>query len=102
METNNLAQMARETGISTDVLIREQWELLLLSELAESEIGNDLIFKGGTLLRLAYNSPRFSVDLDFDLKNSITEKEFFQVIEAITKKYPAIKIADVTKKYFTY
>jgi len=102
METNNLTQTAREMGISPDVLIREQWELLLLQELAESKIGNELVFKGGTLLRLAYNSPRFSVDLDFDLKNSITEKEFFQAIEIIAKKYSALKVADLTKKYFTY
>jgi predicted nucleotidyltransferase component of viral defense system len=102
METISLNQLSLKMGISSDALIREQWEMIILSELSESVIGNDLIFKGGTLLRLAYNSPRFSVDLDFDLKKRITEKDFFQVIESLAKKYPAMKIVDKIKKYYTY
>lgn len=102
METNSLVKMAQNVGISPDMLVREEWELLLLRELAESEIGNDLIFKGGTLLRLAYNSPRFSVDLDFDSKDTITEKKFFQAINSIVKKEPMMKIKDLIKKRFTY
>lgn len=102
METNNLPQLAREMGISPDVLIREQWEMVLLRDLAESQIGNSLIFKGGTLLRLAYNSPRFSVDLDFDLKDDISERDFSKTIKNIAKNYSSVKIDDLTKKYYTY
>jgi predicted nucleotidyltransferase component of viral defense system len=48
--------------------VREYWEMLILKELTESLLGEKLVFIGGTALRLVYNSPRFSDDLDFYLK----------------------------------
>lgn len=56
------------------------------------EISSSLGFKGGTAAYFFHNLPRFSVDLDFDLLNSSSDKELiFSKIENILKKYGTIK-----------
>lgn len=48
-------------------LAREVWETLVLSALqAEGDSVRNLVFKGGSALRLVYGSDRMSSDLDFD------------------------------------
>lgn len=48
-------------------LAREVWETLVLSALqAEENHVRNLVFKGGSALRLVYGSDRISSDLDFD------------------------------------
>ena len=91
METIDIEQKAYNIGISKDLIIREKWEMILLQELAESNIGNRLVFKGGTLLRLGYGSSRFSEDLDFDLKNKISTKEFKNAVEKIVNRFGEMK-----------
>lgn len=44
---------------------REYFQHLLLSCLYQQPQANQIYFKGGTALRILYNSPRFSEDLDF-------------------------------------
>ena len=57
--------LSNKLQISIDCIVREEYEILLLKEIFESEYGTKLVFKGGTALRLAYGSPRYSEDLDF-------------------------------------
>lgn len=102
MELNVLSQLSQKMQISQDMVMRECWEMLLLNELSLSFIGSALIFKGGTALRLAYNSPRFSIDLDFDLAKKITFSDFKKAIEAMVNKYPQTKLKDLAKKFNTY
>ncbi len=45
---------------------REYFQHLFLSLFYKQEGMDKVYFKGGTALRLVYNSPRFSEDLDFD------------------------------------
>lgn len=45
---------------------REYFQHLFLSLFSQQENMDKVYFKGGTALRLVYNSPRFSEDLDFD------------------------------------
>ena len=49
-------------------IIREEYEMVLLNSIFDSSFGSKLVFRGGTALRLAYSSPRFSDDLDFRSK----------------------------------
>jgi len=63
-----LQQIAREQQTSLfPNIVREYAQHLFLSELYQLPGSEKLLFKGGTALRVLYNSPRFSEDLDFSL-----------------------------------
>lgn len=74
---------------------------MLLKEIFESEFGTSLVFKGGTALRLAYNSPRFSEDLDFTLIRDFDRKEFIVFLRQLAGKYPAITTIEANEKFYT-
>jgi predicted nucleotidyltransferase component of viral defense system len=48
-------------------IVREYFQHLFLSQLYRLENADNLLFKGGTALRIIYGSPRFSEDLDFSI-----------------------------------
>lgn len=48
-------------------VVREYFQHLFLSQLYRLERADNLLFKGGTALRIIYGSPRFSEDLDFSI-----------------------------------
>ncbi len=78
------------------MLNREKHQLIMARILkdiyGDVEISSSLGFKGGTAAYFFHNLPRFSVDLDFDLLNSSSDKELiFSKIENILKKYGTIK-----------
>lgn len=53
-------------------IAREYAQHCFLSEFYKSKESDRLLFKGGTALRLIYQSPRYSEDLDFTGINNIT------------------------------
>ncbi len=55
-----------QTGAFPNV-VREYFQHVFLSELYKLPGAENLLFKGGTALRMIYGSPRFSEDLDFSL-----------------------------------
>lgn len=73
---------ARRLRIGTEMVVREEYEMALLKAFFESQQGKSLVFKGGTALRLAYGSPRFSDDLDFSAISAIPDDEFQSLCEA--------------------
>ncbi len=101
MERDSAQKLARELKISINQIVREYWEMLILKELSQSKIGDYLVFVGGTVLRLAYNSPRFSDDLDFYLKKSLSAALFRREINFIAKKLN-LQLTDLKPKYFTF
>lgn len=46
-------------------IVREYFQHVFLSELYRLPAADNLLFKGGTALRIIYGSPRFSEDIDF-------------------------------------
>lgn len=62
-------------------------------------LGPILGFKGGTLLYIFHNLPRFSVDLDFDLLDEKKESHVLPKLEKILKNIGAVK--DLTSKRYT-
>lgn len=48
-------------------IIREYFQHFFLSQLYKIENTENILFKGGTALRIIYGSPRFSEDLDFSI-----------------------------------
>lgn len=55
-----------QTGVFPNI-VREYFQHVFLGELYKLQNAEKLLFKGGTALRVIYNSPRFSEDLDFSL-----------------------------------
>lgn len=53
-----------QTGLFPNI-IREYFQHVFLSQLYKLTNAENLLFKGGTALRIIYGSPRFSEDLDF-------------------------------------
>jgi len=66
-----LKAIARKNGINPYYQEKEYLQNIFLFTLYNKT--QDLIFKGGTCLKLAYNYPRFSMDLDFNSNLSVNK-----------------------------
>ena len=95
-------QKARELRIDVTQVVRESWELIVLKGLYDSAYGRDLIFKGGTALRLAHGSPRFSEDLDFSLIHDRLKGKFRGWVGKIIAPFPELTLTDLEEKRYTY
>ena len=102
MEQSIAEGKARELRIDITQVVREFWELILLKGLYDSPYGRDFIFKGGTALRLAHGSPRFSEDLDFSLIHDRLKGKFGGWVERIIAPFPALALTDLEEKRYTY
>ncbi|MBI4653837.1 MAG: nucleotidyl transferase AbiEii/AbiGii toxin family protein [Nitrospirae bacterium] len=102
MERDIAENQAKNLRIDVTQVVREYWETVILKGLFDSPKGKFLIFKGGTALRLVYNSPRFSEDLDFSLTADKLKVEFSPLIKKIVSLYPEFTITDLEEKYYTY
>lgn len=63
-----IEKTAREKQTSRDNVAREYCQHLFLSKFYREEGVEKILFKGGTALRILWDSPRFSEDLDFSGK----------------------------------
>lgn len=102
MEEIFLSQLERQLQIAKDRLMVEFYEMIILNKLLKSSLATALIFKGGTALRLAYQSPRFSEDLDFSLLKKIKFSDFKKEIEELPKEVVTISISELKEKYYTH
>jgi len=93
--------LSKKLQISRDQVVREEYELFFLRDVFASTLGPSLVFKGGTALRLAYGSPRFSDDLDFSCLTEIEEGNFVRLVNQIGSRYPNVSVADARKKRYT-
>ena len=77
-------------------VVREYFQHLFMSYLYnKTDEGRNLLFKGGTALRIIYQSPRFSEDLDFSIFNVLpheTSKTSEDLFLAVLDKMSAIGI----------
>lgn len=76
MNQEQLSGYIGQLKISADQILREEAEMIFLNCLANDVLGSKLIFYGGTALRLAYDSPRFSEDVDLIQIKKIEFSEF--------------------------
>lgn len=63
-------------------LLREYLQYKILELLFNSAIGRQLVFLGGTAIRIAYHGQRFSEDLDFD-NFGLEDHAFRQVADSV-------------------
>lgn len=82
-----------------DLIKQEQFEIEVLDRLKSGKFLDNLIFTGGTMLRLCYGLNRYSVDLDFWFYRDIdTEKYFCRLKDYLTVHYT---IRDAENKFYT-
>jgi hypothetical protein len=101
MDQNLAESLAERLKIAVEQVVREELELSLLKSFFESGIGKALVFKGGTALRLAFGSPRFSDDLDFSASSAIAEAAFQTAARAALKGLPEATLVEALAKRFT-
>ena len=84
---------------------REYFQHLFLSELYKLPMSEQIMFKGGTALRIVYGSPRFSEDLDFSLfkvpahgVKKFVEDQFIQVLAAISQAGINVELGERSEK----
>jgi len=79
----DLNKNAIKNQIQPKYIYREYCQNIFLSFLYQQKKSKQLLFKGGTALRIVYNSPRYSEDLDFtiiDLTNNEIEDMMVEVL----------------------
>jgi predicted nucleotidyltransferase component of viral defense system len=78
---------------------QEQFELEVLDRLNSAQLLNNLVFTGGTMLRLCYGLNRFSIDLDFWItKKPNTTKLFEAMKQNLAQNYI---LTDAANKFNT-
>lgn len=65
IEKREIQKLAQAWQTTVDNGVREYFQQLFLSRLYQEKGSEKLLFKGGTALRIIWQSPRFSEDLDF-------------------------------------
>ncbi|MBI2438225.1 MAG: nucleotidyl transferase AbiEii/AbiGii toxin family protein [Lentisphaerae bacterium] len=65
IETRQIQELAQAWQTTRENVIREYFQQLFLARLYQEKSSDKLLFKGGTALRIIWQSPRFSEDLDF-------------------------------------
>ena len=83
-----IQDIAIKSQTNEENVIREYLQNLFLQSFYRQDKSENFLFKGGTALRLAFESPRFSEDLDFSgIKNGKNYEEILlSVMEAIDKE----------------
>jgi predicted nucleotidyltransferase component of viral defense system len=103
MNQSELNDLIKQLGISSDQVLREEAEMEFLEKLAREKISVKLVFYGGTALRLAYNSPRFSEDIDLlDYAKLLKFSEFKNFIEKAVSENGQWKLKDIKDKRNTF
>ena len=64
-----ITELSTKFQTSEQNIAREYCQHLFLSYLYKKNNSDKMLFKGGTALRIVFNSPRFSEDLDFSSNN---------------------------------
>ncbi len=77
----------------------EIFEMEVLELLKSSRILEQLIFGGGTMLRLCHELPRYSVDLDFWKSKNIDDTQLLRRLQSHLGKH--YEVTDAQLKYFT-
>ncbi|MFA5272037.1 MAG: nucleotidyl transferase AbiEii/AbiGii toxin family protein [Candidatus Omnitrophota bacterium] len=82
-----------------DLAKQEQFELEVLEKLNSAKLLSNLVFCGGTMLRLCLGLNRYSVDLDFWVTKDLNFDELFNKLKILLSK--DYKILDSANKFYT-
>lgn len=100
MISNQIIQsMAIKNQTSELNLLREYFQHLFLATFYQQPCTDQIYFKGGTALRLIFNSPRYSEDLDFSSgvqDISTIEEAILNTITTITRENIDVDLFEAT------
>lgn len=82
-----------------NVVEQEQFEIEVLERLNSKKLLKNLVFCGGSMLRLCYGLDRFSNDLDFWLLKNINVKKLFSDLKECLSQY--YKLSGAANKFYT-
>lgn len=85
IEKRQVQKLTDRWQTTTDNVVREYFQQLFLSYLYQEKGADSLLFKGGTALRIIWQSPRFSEDLDFTGVN-VSIKKIEGLMEGVLAK----------------
>jgi len=86
---DNIERLATRFQTNEQNVVNEYFQHIFLSYFYRNKNSLDILFKGGTALRIIYLSPRFSEDLDFSAKNievNKIEESLLSTINLIEKE----------------
>lgn len=78
-------------------VLREYYQNIFLSYFYQQAVADSIYFKGGTALRIIYNSPRFSEDLDFSaykIKIYDLESAIISTLNSIQKENISVSLQE--------
>jgi len=75
-------ELSVKNQTSEENIAREYCQHLFLSYLYKKNGSEKMLFKGGTALRIIFQSPRFSEDLDFSATNELAVADINKLIDA--------------------
>lgn len=95
-----IEKLAGEEKIAPLNIIREYLEMEVLFNLSKTKLSENVIFYGGTALRLARNSFRYSEDLDFLLikKSRTDKKDLLTALRATAAGNEGVNVEEVLEK----
>ena len=98
LSENNFKELVKKYQTTEINILREYFQHLFLSNLYQLKESEKLAFKGGTALRVIFNSPRFSEDLDFtgDIKSFHLKNLLGKVLSKI--EFEGVKIKTLESK----
>lgn len=93
-----IKELSKKNQSRTENIIREYIQHLFLSSLYKQKEAENLLFKGGTALKIIYESPRFSEDLDFSSRNFSNKEKieniFINSLAEISKENIEIELEE--------
>jgi len=75
IDFEKIIQIAKTSQSRIENVVREYIQHLFLFYFYQQRGSENVLFKGGTALKIIYQSPRFSEDLDFSSANFLTKKK---------------------------
>jgi len=82
-----------------DIIKQEQFEIEVLDKLNSKRFLNNLVFGGGSMLRLCFGLERFSADLDFWILKKIDTEKLFEDLKKWLSQFYTIR--DAAQKFHT-
>jgi predicted nucleotidyltransferase component of viral defense system len=82
-----------------DLIQQERFEIEVLDRLNTGRLLGNILFGGGTMLRLCFGLNRFSVDLDFWIVNKTDINALFKGIKQCLAEYYSVR--DSKNKFYT-
>lgn len=82
-----------------ELIKQEQFELEVLDRLNSGKFLSEIVFCGGSMLRLCFGLDRFSVDLDFWCIKTLNQNKFFENLKEYLGGFYTLR--DATNKFYT-